>query len=381
LAGCLGGGSTPAPLSGDRTDPAGSAPGGDAGGPPLAAATLPLSYDAATLRSRTVSGGPPKDGIPSIDAPQFESAAAADWIPDGEVVFGVLAGGQARAYPRQILVSHEIVNDTLPGRPTVPGSPGDPAASGESVDDPTGQFPVAVTYCPLTGTAQGFERGTTTFGVSGRLVNSNLVMYDRATDSRWPQVLATAVEGLHEGRSLREFQVVWTPWGRWRDRYPDTVVLSRETGFVRSYDRDPYGGGYDPLRGYYATDRLLFGPLTPDDRLPRKVPVVGVRTTDGVAAFDKAAVLQAGVVEGAVGEVPHLAVADPSLATVWVYRNPERARFDPIPDDEDGRVSGPDGESVRPDAIPLDRVIGFDAMWFAWAGYYPETPLYGRLGA
>jgi hypothetical protein len=381
LAGCLGGGtgggaggSDPDGRGDDGDDGGGGRP---PGGPPLAAISLPMQWDAATLRSRELSGGPPKDGIPSIDEPVFETAAEADWIPNREVVFGVIAGGEARAYPRQILVSHEIVNDTLPGRPVTPGAPGDPTTDGtEGADEAS--TAVSITYCPLTGTAQGFERGDTTFGVSGRLVNSNLVMYDRETDSRWPQVLATAIRGVHEGRSLREFQVVWAPWRLWRERYPDTRVLSRDTGFLRSYRTDPYRGSYAPVSGYYANERTLFRPLSEDDRLPKKEPVMGVRSGDGVAAFNKAAVLTDGAIEGTVGAVAHLAVADPSLETVWVYRNPDEATYIPLGDGT-GRVRDRDGTTFEPDAVPLERVVAIDAMWFAWAGYYPDTPLYGRL--
>jgi hypothetical protein len=105
---------------------------------------------------------------------------------------------------------------------------------------------------------------------------------------------------------------------------------------------------------------------------------MGVRSGDGVAAFNKAAVLTDGAIEGTVGAVAHLAVADPSLETVWVYRNPDEATYIPLGDGT-GRVRDRDGTTFEPDAVPLERVVAIDAMWFAWAGYYPDTPLYGRL--
>lgn len=123
------------------------------------------------------SGGPGKDGIPSIDRPRFLSADTADrHLSEGDIIMGVHLNGQARAYPQNILVWHEIVNDTVGGKN------------------------VAVTYCPLTGTGVGFERGETELGVSGRLVNSNMLMYDRATDTYWPQIIATGVHGPLKGQ-------------------------------------------------------------------------------------------------------------------------------------------------------------------------------------
>lgn len=111
------------------------------------------------LRSEARSGGPPKNGISSIDEPQFLTPAEVDYLDPGDPVFGVARNGVAKAYPQEILVQHEIVNDVLDGDP------------------------VTVSYCPLTGTVQGFERSETTFGVLGRLINNNLVTFDRATET------------------------------------------------------------------------------------------------------------------------------------------------------------------------------------------------------
>jgi hypothetical protein len=374
LAGCLGvnlgqsgGGSSAGTTTGTpdptTSEPSTGTPNGDPPGDvlPLADGRLPVQYEYAQITDEIVSGGPPKDGIPSVDEPTFESAeAASQWLDDGDVVFGVAAGGEARAYPQRVLVWHEIVNDVLPALP-----------GGDGRTD----VPVSVSYCPLTGTTIGYERGSTTFGVSGKLVNSNLVMYDRATDSRWPQVLGTAVSGTFQGRSLREFPLTWARWGDWKAAYPETSVMSRETGFVRDYTRDPYGN-YNPPSGYYANANTLFPPLTRDDRLGAKAVVVGVRTPEGVAAFHKETLADAGTLSGRVGEVPYLAVFDPELAAAIVYRNPDRVAFEAT---GDGQVAGPDG-TYAPDAVPLARTPAFDAMWFAWAGFYPETSLYGGGG-
>lgn len=124
--------------------------------------------------------------------------------------------------------------------------------------------PISATYCPLTGSTVAF-RGTApngrayAFGTSGKLVNSNLLMYDRQTDSRWPQILGQAILGPSRGRSLEEIPLDWTTWGRWRRAHPDTLVLSTKTGYLRTYGSDPYGS-YTPLGGYYAEAQVASSP-------------------------------------------------------------------------------------------------------------------------
>jgi hypothetical protein len=318
---------------------------------PTADERLPLPTSPTDLQNSALSGGPAKDGIPSIDDPSFIAPAEVDFLDPGDPVFGVTRGDAVKAYPRKILAHHEIVNDTLDGDP------------------------VAVTYCPLTGTAQGFERGATTFGVSGRLINNNLVMYDRATDAWWPQILATSIPGpWHESPpivSLREFQVVWTTWEQWRALHPETDVLSTATGHARNYRADPYGS-YNPKGGYYTSDSTLFAPMNEDDRFHPKRGVVGARTPAGAVAFDKEAVRRAGTMTGTLGETPVLAVADPRLGSVYVYENPQERTFA-----LDGvSVVDADGGTHPPDGLPLDRLVAFDAMWFAWSGYYPDSNVY-----
>ena len=352
LAGCTSGsdrGSTATPATTTGSSTPGSASATD-GVVPTAEETLTLPRDPGELESLAVSGGPPKDGIPSIDDPSFVGADAVDLLDPGDPVFGVALNGAVKAYPQKILVHHEIVNDRL------------------------GDLPVAVTYCPLTGTVQGFERGETTFGVSGRLINNNLVMYDRATEAWWPQILATSIPGPWNSdpgtESLREFRLVWTTWEAWRGLHPDTRVLSMETGFAKNYGRDPYGS-YNPPAGYYANERTLFGTLEEDDRFSRKRVFMGARTDDGAVAFDKSTLLEERVMDGELSGTPVVAVADRRLDTGYVYLNP------------DERTVAIDGDTVlvgdspyEPNALPLTRVHTFDAMWFAWHGYYPDTDVY-----
>jgi hypothetical protein len=228
--------------------------------------------------------------------------------------------------------------------------------------------PIAVTYCPLTGTAIGYERGDVEFGVSGRLVNNNLIMYDRATDSWWPQVLGVGVTGPLTGRALHEFPVVWTTWGRWREAHPDTRVMTEDTGSVRDYDRDPYGQ-YNPRGGYYDSGSTLFANMHTDDRYHPKAVVLGARTGDGAVAFEKEGLREEFVRQATVGGVPYVAVYDRDLDFGRVYRNPDDATVQAT----DEGYAGPDGDTYPADGLPLERVNGFDAMWFAWTGFYPET--------
>jgi hypothetical protein len=314
--------------------------------PPTKGTRLRLPADPGALRSEAQSGGPPKDGIPSIDDPIFETGDVSLLDP-GDPVFGLRRNGVAKAYPQSVLVSHEICNDTVGGDP------------------------VAVTYCPLTGTAMGFERGETTFGVSGRLLNNNLIMYDRGTESWWPQVLASSIPSpwndATEPASLREFRLIWTTWERWRDQHPDTEVLTGGRDALGDYGSDPYGT-YNPRGGYYGGGSTNFPRLNPDDRFGTKRVFIGTRTRDGAAAFLKDSLREKGTIAGDLDGDPIVAVYDPHLDTAYVYRNPGGATVTL----ENGQATM--GESAHdPDALPLERVYAFDAMWFAWSGFYPHT--------
>ncbi|HZA57204.1 MAG TPA: DUF3179 domain-containing protein [Candidatus Udaeobacter sp.] len=183
------------------------------------------------------SGGPPKDGIPPIDKPKYVPAAEAEkFLKPNDIVFGLDYQRLAKAYPQKILVWHEIVNDEIKGEK------------------------IAITYCPLTGSSVAFrgrsrDGAMLTFGTSGKLVNSNLLMYDRQTDRQWPQILGMAIDGKNKGTLLEEIPLAWTHWSRWRQRHPDTVVLSTDTGYFRSYGTDPYGS-YDKSGTYYDSGGL-----------------------------------------------------------------------------------------------------------------------------
>lgn len=254
-----------------------------------------------------LSGGPPKDGIPSIDDPRFVAASEADLDPD-ELVIG-LDLREARAYPFSILVWHEIVNDVIDDRP------------------------VLVTYCPLCGTGIVFDRvldgEPVEFGVSGKLYNSDLVMYDRKTDSYWQQLTGEAIIGEMVPRRLGMIPSNVMPWSQWRSLHPDTLVLSEETGFSRDYDRDPYGG-------YYDSDSTLF-PADYDDQLHPKAVVFGFDFADGVAIREE------NIEDGASFD---------AAGTTWTIET-------------DGlRVNSEEG------SYPLAR-----SFWFAWSAFHPDSEL------
>jgi hypothetical protein len=313
---------------------------------PLREREVPLAHDLSAFESAATSGGVGKDAIPSVDDPEFGDAAAGDdMMAPGDPVFGVVLDGEARAYPQHILVRHEVVNDSV------------------------GDRGITVTYCPLTGTAIGFERGDVEFGVSGMLVNSNLIMYDRETDSWWPQVLGTSVLGERNGLALREFRVTWTTWERWQSVHPDTAVLTEDTGEAFSYSNDPYGT-YNQAGGYYTDSQVRFPVMNDDDRLHPKSVVIGARSADGAVAFRKQRLREDRLVETTVGGVSYLAAYHPALDSAWVYRNP-----DDVSVGVDGERYVVDGAAHAADDLPLQSVNAFDAMWFAWAGFYPDTVL------
>lgn len=317
----------------------------------------PPNHDSVLLPERLTDyrrarqdGGPGKDGIPSIDQPRFGRAEAADgFLDDEDRVVGVYLDGQARAYPQRILVWHEIVNDSI------------------------GDHRVAVTYCPLTGTAIGFDRGETEFGVSGKLVNSNLIMYDRATDTEYPQILAAGIDGELAGRGLEEVRLVWTTWGRWKQRHPDTEVLSIRTGSLRNYHRDPYGS-YNPLQGYYVPDsRRIFPVRNEDRRYPPKHEVLGFRDAHEAVAIEPATLRAERVLEHRGPGGRYLIIHDPVLDTGWVFRGEQDVDPDAITFNAEGPVF--DGrEAMQP-------VNAFEAMWFAWAAFYPDTHVIDHDGS
>jgi len=173
-----------------------------------------------------------------------------------------------------------------------------------------------------------------------------------------------------------EFRVVGATAEEWAARHPDSLVMTDDTGFLRRYENDPYGS-YAPLGGYYARDRTMFPPLASPEEGHAKSVVIGARTDRGAVAFDKRTLLAERVLTGTVGEggASVVAVADAGLSTGYVYRNPDDL---PVAPDGEGYRVGSAGDAFAADALPLDSVLAFDAMWFAWAGFYPDTTFVGE---
>lgn len=273
---------------------------------------VPLS-----IEEQIISAGVGKDEIPSIDAPIFESVSGADQYLDDQG-FGLVVEvkGRARFYPYQILVWHEIVNDTLSG------------------------VPLLITYSPLSATGMVFEREVngevTEFGVSGKLYNNNLLMYDRKTDSLWSQVLKEAIVGEKKGASLTLYPSLSIAWSDFKKKYPGGQVLTRQTGVTRDYTRNPYGD--------YETSAAVYFPLNHHDaRLPMKTLVFGYDGGDAQKAYPLEKIKQTGKISDTVG--------GKEIEIIW--------------DDELNTVV-----SITP------NVIVQLSYWFSWVATYPKTELY-----
>jgi hypothetical protein len=190
-------------------------------------------------------GGPPKDGIPSIDQPVFYSENEAKGQAS-ERILGVTFNGVSKAYPVAIMNWHEIVNDDFNGKSVI------------------------VTFCPLCGTGMAFESESPQgFGVSGLLYNSDMLLYDRQTESLWSQIMEKAISGSRQGEQLNTVPVQMTSWQEWKKQYPDSKLLSRDTGFSRNYDETPY-------LGYEKSSLLYFQVGHTDDRYHKKENVIGL---------------------------------------------------------------------------------------------------------
>jgi hypothetical protein len=267
-------------------------------------------------------GCPQRDCIPSIDDPVFVAADAAVALADDDLGLGLEYGGVIRAYPAFILNYHEVVNDDLNGTP------------------------IAVTFCPLCGSGVAFRRlvdgQVTEFGVSGLLHNSDLVLYDRASESLWQQITGEAIAGPQRGRRLESVPLTMTSWGEWRAAHPGTTVLEGVPG--ASYaNKTPYGD-------YETSERLMFPPAAgaPGTLHPKQV-VHGVRFEGGAAAVTERALL-------AEPEI-RMTVADVEL--LWRRH-------------ENGRVEVLRADGKEPGLVPIRL------FWFAWYSFNTDTALYDQ---
>jgi len=266
-----------------------------------------------------LSGGPPRDGIPSIDEPRFVAAGNVDYLKDDDIVIGLGNGDTARAYPLRILVWHEIVNDTI------------------------GDQPVAVTYCPLCGTSMVFDRrinGTVRrFGVSGLLYQSDVLMYDRESESLWSQLKMEAVSGPEAGKKLTWLPSRHLTWKAWRTAHPQGEVLSTKTGFSRNYDGQAYAS-------YFATDRTMFPVPRTRTELPNKEWVIGVLINGKAKAYPVKRLPDGQPIDDEVG--------GSTLTLRW-----------------DAQSRQPHLQDATGQPVPYVMVF-----WFAWQAFYPETELW-----
>jgi hypothetical protein len=322
-----------------------------------------------------VSGGPPKDGIPAIDRPAFESVAEADrWLDGREPVIAMEMGEVVRAYPLQILIWHEIVNDVV------------------------GDLPVAVTFCPLCNTALAFEREVDgrvlDFGTTGRLRHSDLVMYDRQTESWWQQATGEAIVGAYAGRRLRFVAAPVLSWREFRDTNPHGRVLSRNTGFSRPYGRNPYER-YDsrrsPLESFFRSE--------PDARLAAMERVVAIDLDAGTLAVAFSLLRRQPVVNERVGALPVVIAWTPGTASALDAQQIREGRDVGSTGVFDRRVGGrvltfestQGGLRDRETGSHWDRagratsgplagrrlvaVPHGNHFWFAWAAFRPDARL------
>ena len=329
---------------------------------------VPASVPLEEIRS----GGPPPDGIPPIDDPVFESVAEADeWLEPREPVQVFELGKDVRAYPLAILTFHEIVNDVVDGEPVV------------------------VTYCPLCNSGLVFERTidgeVLDFGTSGRLWNSNLVMYDRATRSLWSQFTGEAIVGERLGQELERLPMQIVSWDEYRTSWPDGQVLSRDTGHNRPYGENPYSG-YDSSASPFLFNGETGGPL------PQMERVVTLGGEEDPVAYPLSLLAEQRVITDDVAGEPIVVLWSPGTASALDTRDIPKGKdvgatgvFRPSVDgqeltfephgEEDFRdmqtnstwtvlgkaVAGPlQGEQ-------LERVAHDDTFWFVQFAFRPET--------
>ena len=276
--------------------------------------------DALVSPRKIKSGGPPRDGIPALFAPRFVSADQASYLDPDERVLGIAYNGIAKAFPIKIMNYHEIANDKF------------------------GEASVAVTFCPLCGTGIAFLADAggqkRTFGVSGLLYNSDVLMYDRETDSLWSQIMAQAVTGPASGTRLDPIPMLHTTWKNWLARYPETLVLKPPTAYGRNYNVSPY-------QDYLSSRDLMFPVTHKDRRYPTKSVVLGVKIGDLAKAYPFE-VLQAetDTLNDKLGDQSIVVKYDLPSQTAWVL-------------DKDG-----------------EEIPSFTAYWFAWVAFHPDTEVF-----
>ncbi len=330
-----------------------------------------------------VSGGPPKDGIRSIDAPKFVSAREADhWLEDPEPVGVVRVGDEVKAYPLQILIWHEIVNDVVGGKP------------------------VTVTYCPLCNTTLAFEREfdgrLLDFGTTGRLRHSDLVMYDRQTETWWQQATGEGIVGELAGEQLVFVPASVLSWEDVREQLEGVKVLSRDTGIEGRpppYGRSPYATydrGRGPIRQFFSFGR-------DDDRLRAMERIVALDFGGEALAVPFSELEEVRVANVEVGGVRVAVLWAPGTASAVDRQYMAQGRdvgasatYDPVVggrfltfeeagdgrfrDRETGSVWNLAGRAIEGElaGTQLTEVVHGNHFWFAWGTFKPDTEVWRR---
>jgi hypothetical protein len=286
---------------------------GDSNGFDLTGALVPIN--------EIHQGGPPRDGIPALDNPSFVSAEGAGFLKKDDYVLGMTRNGISKAYPIRILNWHEIVNDRF------------------------GQDPVVVSYCPLCGSGIAYsayiDGAARSFGVSGLLYNSDLLLYDRESESLWSQIEGKAISGSLKGERLRLLTVFHTTWSEWRKLHPRSSVLSLETGFRRDYARDPYDG-------YQDSEALYFPVKYKDRRYHPKERIIGIEINGAFKAYP---FTELGRVKGRVLK-DRIGGAEIEVR----FNVPLRS----------GQVFDTEGAELP----------SVNSFWFAWIAFHPETAVF-----
>lgn len=323
------------------------------------------------------SGGPPKNGIPAIDRPRFEAVdAAARWLDPSEPVIALELGGRAKAYPLQILMWHEIVNDRL------------------------ADTPISVTFCPLCNASIVFERrvagAEVDFGTTGKLRYSDLVMYDRQSETWWQQFTGTGIIGRHAGTTLRKIESQIVAFEDFRAAWPTGRVLSRSTGFERPYGRNPYAG-YDDIN---QSPFLLTA--TPDARLPPMERVLSVSAGGVHRVYPFKVLTRTPIINDTVGGAPVVVLSRQGTLSVLDQSEIKSSRRIPSANAFSRRLNGQTLEFELRGAQVVDRKTG--SQWdllgravsgplkgerlapavggvhfaFAWLVFNPKTEIYQK---
>ena len=317
-------------------------------------------------------GGPGKDGIPALQSPDFESAATILTVGSNELAIAVKHGATVKIYPHDIMDWHEIVND------------------GPAND------PYVLSYCPLTGSAMAWLATPTdadsSFGVSGLLYNSNLLLYDRQTDSIWSQMLEISISGFRIRELPERIQLLEGRYGTLRDMYPNALVMTRNTGFNRNYQNYPYGD-------YRENASLLFPVTSVDQRLHPKTRVIGIRSGSGIDAdtvtkayqlngfgsttlaindqFQDQSIVVVGNTALDFAVIYDRELADGTILTFTAIDND----LPNILSDDEGNVWDAFGTAVTgPRAGEhLSITRSYTAYWFAWVAHFPDTEIHFNL--